>query len=175
MLRNRNSQRGLTLVEVLIVIAVISFLTVTISSLFAEGMRTYQAGQVAGMVQSDLRFALNYIALHLREAVSVEMLDPDPTDPTLFRRIRFKLTDVPATTVEFSTASYMLDPVEKQVMRTKNAGTAQPLCRFVKHLVFEKTGEQISITIESVNTVTGQELGAGLPLTLNTVVYLRNP
>ena len=106
MLRNRNSQRGLTLVEVLIVIAVISFLTVTISSLFAEGMRTYQAGQVAGMVQSDLRFALNYIALHLREGVSVDMLDPDPTDPTLFRKIRFNLTDIPATTVEFSTASY---------------------------------------------------------------------
>ena len=157
MLQNRKGQHGLTLIEVLMVVAVISFLTVTISSLFAEGMRTYQAGQVAGMVQSDLRFALNYMALHLREGVSVVMLDPDPTDPTLFRGIRFDLTDVPATTVEFCTASYLLDPIEKQVMRTKNAGTAQPLCRFVKHLVFEKTGDKISITIESVNTVTGQD------------------
>lgn len=131
---------------------------VIVASLFAQGMHTYSAGQAAGLVIADVRFAVEQIATRLREA--------DPGSVTIAAdgsRITFRVRGTPLT---------------YHLYRPDIRLNDQPMASYVQSLRFEHaitpTGEAVMITATTVSSVSGARPGTGLPFTFTTRAVLRN-
>jgi len=148
-----NKQRGLTLIEVVVVVSLIGVLSAVVVGFSTQAMRSMRAGQTAQLVQSDLRFALSYMTRELLSAESVSV-SPDK------RRITY--TKPGQAPREF-----------EQTGDTIQRWDDQPLCSYVDLLRFTLQGNILSIEIESVAAVSGVSEG-GLPIKLRTSVRLRN-
>ena len=116
----KNRQSGLTLVELVVVVAIIGVLAAVSSALYIEGFKTYSAGNAASTVLSDLRFALNYMVTDLRGANDVQVVSP--------------------ALITYRSAQ---SPFERQfrlsgdtIQRYDN----QPICSFVQSLSFTQIG-----------------------------------
>ncbi|AOT68179.1 immunoglobulin-like domain-containing protein [Geosporobacter ferrireducens] len=79
MKRPLNNSRGITLIELLITLAIISIVTLVISSFQIFGIRTFNIGQSQTRVQHNIRMTADYITKEMRYAYTVEFFDALPT------------------------------------------------------------------------------------------------
>lgn len=150
----RNSERGLTLVEVVIVISLMGLLSAVITGFSTQALRSMKSGEAAQLVQSDLRFALGFMTRELMVAESVT-LTPDRRTATY--------TKPGPITRNF-----------EQAGQTIQRWDDQPLCSYVESLTFTLTGNILTIEIESVSSLPGALSQGGLPISLRTSIRLRN-
>ncbi|MDP3058219.1 MAG: prepilin-type N-terminal cleavage/methylation domain-containing protein [bacterium] len=161
-MRGNKLQAGFSLLEMLMVIGMMAMLFAVAGALFATSSQSYLAGQTTGLVLTDLRYALNYMTTHLREATNVTVV-PNPSGP----EIRFNILVNGASQAWIFRQSG--DTIQKVV------GTnSQPLCSYVGSLSFTKNDRQVQILLLSVSSVSGGAKGARLPVRLHTTLYLRN-
>ena len=73
--RERKNEKGLTLIEVMIAIAISSILFLIAFSLFGFGNRTFSEGTYQSGVQSDLRTVSDYIVRNTRYATNLELIN----------------------------------------------------------------------------------------------------
>jgi len=157
-----STERGFTLVEMVVVLGTLGLIAVVVGALFLQGMSTYSAGQTAGLVIAEVRFVIDHMSARLREArggsVSVTAGG---------RRITFQNWN--AGTQAFVTHTYRL------------SGDAilfndQPMASFIQTLSFDfdPVSRSVTITVVTVSSIPGAHPGVGLPFTLTTRVALRN-
>ncbi len=70
-----NSRKGVTLIEMLIVLGLISVVISVAASMFLFGLKTFAHGNAQYGIQSDVRLASDYIQKQVRYATSVEVID----------------------------------------------------------------------------------------------------
>ena len=150
----KSKQSGFSLIELVVVVAIIGVLAAVSSALYLEGLQTYSAGNAASTVLSDLRFALNHMVTDLRGANDVQVVSPTV--------ITYRSTEAPFE------RQFRL--VGTAIQRYDN----QPICSFVHSLTFVLQDGILTIEIISVDSVDGNALGSGLPYTLSTTLKLRN-
>jgi prepilin-type N-terminal cleavage/methylation domain-containing protein len=75
MIRNR---KGVTLVELLIVLALISVVSIIAFSFYFFGVRTFAKGESQSQAQYDIRMASTFVTREVRNAVSFQLV-PIPT------------------------------------------------------------------------------------------------
>lgn len=63
--------KGLTLVELLVIMAIVSFMLLTLLALYAAGQRYFMTGSARADVLRDNRHVLNYISRDVKEAIQV--------------------------------------------------------------------------------------------------------
>lgn len=156
----RKNNLGFTLIEMIVAIGCLSLVAVVTAALFTEGMNTYSGGQTAGMVTSDLRFALNHMSTIIRQARKDSV-----TINAAKNQVSLQVWD--DGTSNYKSYTY------KQVGQDIRVND-QPVCSYVQTLRFDITGREVTITITSVSSVPGSRPGSGLPITLSTRVALRN-
>lgn|GEM_PF-2930295 len=156
------SERGFTLIEMVVVMACLGIIAMAISALFMEAMSSYSAGQTAGLVVSDVRFAMDQISVRLREARDGSVVVNGAKN-----QVDFAVWE--AGTNSYRTFSYT---IVGQEIRANN----QPLCSYVQSLRFdfEVVKKVVTITVTTVSSVPGARPGTGLPMTFSTRVALRN-
>jgi Tfp pilus assembly protein FimT len=156
------AEQGLTLIEMLVAVGTMGLVAVIVASLFAQGMHTYSAGQAAGLVIADMRFAVEQVATRLREARpgSVAVADAG-------RQITFQVWD--RSISNWITLTYRLSGQDIQL-------NSQPMATYVQTLQFALTdaGRAVTITATTVSSVPGARPGTGLPFTFTTRAVLRN-
>ena len=160
----RRAEAGLTLIEMLVAVGTMGLVAVIVASLFAQGMHTYSAGQAAGLVIADVRFAVEQVATRLREARpgSVTVADAG-------RQITFQVWDRTLLPPGWRTLTYRLSGNDIRL-------NDQPMVSYVQSLQFMLTdgGRAVTITVTTVSSVSGARPGTGLPFTFTTRAVLRN-
>lgn len=158
----RRAEAGLTLIEMLVAVGTMGLVAVIVASLFVQAMHTYSAGQAAGLVISDVRFAVEQIAIRLREArPGTVVVAPDGQQVTL------QVWDRGIN--NWRTHVYRLQRPDIRL-------DGQPMASFVETLQFVLTdgGRAVTITAVTVSSVPGARPGTGLPFTFTTRAVLRN-
>lgn len=158
----RLSERGLTLIEMVVVIGCLGVMAAVVSAIFVQGMSTYSAGQAAGLVVSDIRFAVDQMSMRLREARSGSIIVNPAKD-----QVTLEVWN--AATNSYSAYTYRQSGQDIQV-------NGQPMCSYVQTLRFDLdvAKKEITITVTTVSSIPGARLGTGLPMTFSTRVALRN-
>ena len=158
----RHAEKGLTLVEMLVALGTLGLLAVVVAALFAQGMHTYSAGQAAGLVISDVRFAVEQIALRLREARPGSIVVADAG-----RQITLQVWDRAGSV--WRTHVYRLSGQDILL-------DGQPMASYVQTLQFLLTdgNRAVTVTATTVSSVPGARPGTGLPFTFTTRAVLRN-
>jgi len=111
----RGSERGVTLTELLVVVAIIGFLVMVTVPAFAEWLRAYKVRTAAHQIQGDLRLARN-VAVAKNADV-----------PVLFMPDRFTWTDGLGNPREFRmpegvSITNLVDPSAGDTVTLKNSG-----------------------------------------------------
>jgi prepilin-type N-terminal cleavage/methylation domain-containing protein len=111
----RGSERGVTLTELLVVLAIIGFLVMVTVPAFAEWLRAYKVRTAAHQIQGDLRLARN-VAVAKNADV-----------PVLFKLDRFSWTDGQGRMREFLmppnvAITNLVDPSAGDTITMKNNG-----------------------------------------------------
>lgn len=148
---HRNSELGLTLIELVVVISLIGLLSSVVTGFSTQALRSMNTGQTAQLVQADLRFALSYMTREVMGADSI--------------------TFTPPSTITYTKAGQAARTF-KQVGQTIQRWDNQPLCNYVEHLRFTVQGNILTIELESVTALEG--VAEGLPISMRTRVRLRN-
>ncbi|MBT9134638.1 MAG: hypothetical protein DDT39_00831 [Firmicutes bacterium] len=160
----RRSERGFTLIEMLVAVAALGMVAVMVTALYVQGMHAYSAGQAAGLVIADVRFAVENMAARLREARPGTVVVADAN-----RQVTFEWWDRSLSPPRHRTIVYRLSGTDIQL-------NSQPMASFVQTLQFvlAPDGRSLTITVTTVSSVPGSRPGGGLPFTLTTRVALRN-
>ncbi len=74
-------EKGFTLIELVIVLAILSIVTVTIFRVFFFGLGTYASGKMQYDIQSDIRFASDVIRDRVRYVSDLDVLPMDVLNP----------------------------------------------------------------------------------------------
>ncbi len=74
-------EKGFTLIELVVVLAILSIVTVSIFRIFFFGMGTYASGKMQYDIQSDIRFASDVIRDRVRYVSDLDVIPLDPLDP----------------------------------------------------------------------------------------------
>ncbi len=84
--------KGVTLVELMIAVAVMSVVFLGLSSLLVNGLRLYNMNNVKASIERDVRVSLDLIQKSLREAQEATVEISTPTGEPAYSKISF--TDV---------------------------------------------------------------------------------
>mgnify|MGYP000332426010 CR=1 FL=1 len=96
-LTDRNNQRGLSLVELLVALAISSILLLGMSSIYLDSRKTDRLGTALSRIQETGRFAINFLAKDIRMAGYQGCMDPETLEINI-------IADNPPTTNLFDTA-----------------------------------------------------------------------
>lgn len=151
----RKSEAGVTLLELLLVMALLGILFAIVSGFFLQALALYgrQSGDTA--VQSDLRYAMDYMVRELRTAKAVLSITENGS------KITYTAGQGTPSTRYFQLRG-------STIQRYDN----QPLCQYVGSLQFAYDNEtaKAAISLSSVTVVPGRNF----PYNLYTSVVLRN-
>jgi prepilin-type N-terminal cleavage/methylation domain-containing protein len=157
--RNRGSKGGFTLLELLIVMGLTALLLSLVSTFFLHAYAANRRISVNRLVQSDLRFAADYVARELRQAVSVTSITDNG------RKINY------VTLHDGNLVNRHFQQSGSTIQRHDN----QPLCQYVSSLRFTFDAATKLVTIEVEGVTTPTLLGkAPDPYKLYTSLMLRN-
>lgn len=96
---DRKSKKGFTLVELIVVIAILGIIIVAIGQFFSFNLRVYSKGNNLAEVQFDVRMASDYLTTELRNIMAVS--DADFTGSTLVNTASIKTKYPSVQTVGF--------------------------------------------------------------------------
>lgn len=157
--RGVTGRKGFTLLELVIVLGLMGLLMALVSSFLLQAYAANRRMSVNRLVQSDLRFAADYMARNLREAVSVTSI----TDGG--RRINFVAIE------DGRTVNRSFRQSGSTIQRHDN----QPLCQYVSRLRFSFDPNTFLVTVEVEAVTTPTASGrAPDPYVLYTSLRLRN-
>ncbi|HSL93750.1 MAG TPA: prepilin-type N-terminal cleavage/methylation domain-containing protein, partial [Bacillota bacterium] len=140
------SRVGFTLLELLIVMGLMSLLLSLVSTFFLHAYAANKRIALNRLVQSDLRFAADYVAREMREAVSVTAVTDNG------RKISY-------TTVQ---GSNLVTRHFQQSGSTIQRYDNQPLCQYVSRVRFSFDPETLLVTIEIEGVTTPTLRGSGV-------------
>lgn len=144
--------RGLTLIEVLAAIVLLSIILAMVTSVYLLGVKQYKVQTQNINSQENVRLAMTVLTKAIRSASSVQVVDPGtPSHPS---DDQLKLTTGTQTDV------YALD----QTNIDKNG---KPLVQGVSQFIVSQVGTEVSLKIESVPDPLGH------PTSLQTTIYIR--
>ncbi|NBG87528.1 prepilin-type N-terminal cleavage/methylation domain-containing protein [Isachenkonia alkalipeptolytica] len=109
-LKITNNQKGVTLVEIIVALAILTIVLGLVFSIFGFGNRSFSRGNVQYAVQSEARLVSDYVQQNVRNATYLEVLskdeaieDMDEEDDSIFEYIIF-------------------DPIERRMVHWKMNG-----------------------------------------------------
>jgi prepilin-type N-terminal cleavage/methylation domain-containing protein len=151
---------GFTLLECLVVMSLLGLLFCIVGGFIVYVTAAYSRQSASHLLQSDLRYAMDYMVRELREAVSVVSITED------------------GSTITYTTMQQ--GQVVTRYFRLRGGAIQrhdnQPLCQFVESVRFSYDGNTavVGIALQSVSTLPQSSTGSGLPYRLFTSVALRN-
>lgn len=83
MLRKKKNKKGFTLIELIIVIAILAIILAGAYSLFRTGQMTYAKGTKQYDLQSSIRMASDYVTQQVRYATEAEITDSIPDESSI--------------------------------------------------------------------------------------------
>lgn len=72
--KNLRSQRGVTLVELIVALAILGFVLAAVYSFYYFGERSFAVGSEQSNLQRDLRLAADFITREVRHAVELDLI-----------------------------------------------------------------------------------------------------
>ena len=87
---NLNSERGISMVEMMVVVLIFMIIVSAMYTLTAAGNISWQTNKVKIELQQELRKAIDYMVGDLRQAGSISIVDV-PADGTWYDTITFKI------------------------------------------------------------------------------------
>lgn len=156
------SERGFTLVEIMVAMTIFAFVLTGILLLYANGYRSYAGTNRRIEVQENLRYALSWMGRDIRQAVRLDVYGADGNPADVGPTIRFTLPDGKEVT-------YQYDAAQREVETKRSAvDTPHPIASNVSGLEFRRDPAGRTVTI----TITGEQWNTG-PVTIHTQVHLR--
>jgi prepilin-type N-terminal cleavage/methylation domain-containing protein len=151
---------GFTLVELLVVLAIVAILGTAIGTVVAVTQRTtYEQRMISGL-QDDLRRTTERIVSEMRKGSAVTIEAPDANTVTVTVQIRSDL----GANLQFGLLNgniWIDDP-------------AQVICSHIAKLIVTQAPDARLIDIEFISTTDIPGVEHGLPVSLQTSVMLRN-
>ncbi len=156
------SERGFTLVEIMVAMTIFAFVLTGILLLYVNGYRSYAGTNRRIEVQENLRYAMSWMARDIRQARELAVYGPDGNPADVGPTISFTLPDGKEVT-------YQYDAVQREVETKRSGGdTPHPIASNVSGLEFRRDPARRTVTI----TITGEKWNTG-PITIHTQVHLR--
>jgi len=143
-----------------VVLSLLGIVFCLVSGFVVHAMATYSQHSTSHLVQSDLRYVMDYMVRELREAISVTAIAQNPS------KITYTTIQNGATVTRY----FRLQGTT--IQRHDN----EPLCQYVQSVLFfyDSATARVTITLESVVSPAGAVAARGLPYRLHTSVALRN-
>ena len=170
---NKN-QRGLTLIEMMVVVAILGIIILGLVTFFTGGTKSWVAGQSQLTAQRNARQAMDRMIREIREGERIKIGSVDD----------IVVVYIPALGSELAyDVTYYLD--DTTIFRKKNSSTSNPLIDYVKSLQFEyfrKNGSQVCDPPYAYGALTNVRIVLEVDvdndenpdITLNSKVNLRN-
>ena len=153
---------GFTLIELIIVVVILSFVVLGLVTIFSGGVRSYISGNAQLEAQRNARQAMDRMVRELRHGKSIEGSDPDG------KSVKVKIPVIknePAYEVTYSWSGVKHAPLKRIV-----SGNETPLIDNVLNLEFDSsTTSRIKILLE-----VDFDKDSNPDISLNTAVTLRN-
>lgn len=147
----RSRERGITLTELLIVLAVVAIIILVVVPAFVEWMRAYRVRTAAHQVQAELRLARN-VAVALNSSVSVR-----------FRRGEALWTDAQGRERRFTlppgvAIANLLDPVDGDMITFLNNGRVADAGRtlLIDGWVHDDVHHQYTVSLTAAGKVSAE-------------------
>lgn len=122
MVLNKQRQRGMTLFEITVAIALFALFTLTLTQLLMGGMRVYKRGQALSAMRNDLKNAMETVANEVRTAQSFPDMVKGKSNTLKFYTYHQDLTD-PTKTGSKVAVIYELDSNNGLLTRTEGSSS----------------------------------------------------
>ncbi len=157
-----NSTLGFTLIELMVVVVILSFVILGLVTIFSGGVRSYISGNAQLEAQRNARQVMDRMVRELRHGSSI-LSDPSETKSVTVKVP--KIDNAPAYDVTYSWSGNKHDTLYRIV-----TGTQTPLIGNVLNLKFDSSkSSRISIYLE-----VDFDKDSNPDISLNTAVTLRN-
>jgi prepilin-type N-terminal cleavage/methylation domain-containing protein len=154
---SQKTRQGLTLVEVLISVVILSFLVVAILTVLRVGEMNWREETALVSLQQDIRQSIDSMLKEIRQS--------NATDVTVSgggTRIDFFIPDVSNAIAYYLTGD--------QIIREHPVGTTKVLANDINALTFTETGDTVIVQISATRLVSGRNVN----FSLTEKVRLRN-
>lgn len=156
------SALGFSLIELMVVVVILSFVILGLITIFSGGVRSYISGNAQLEAQRNARQAMDRMVRELRHGKSIEESDPDGKYVTV--RIP-TIEDAPTYEVKYSWSGDKHEPLFREV-----SGARTPVIDNVLNLEFDSSkSSRIKIFLE-----VDFDKDFNPDISLNTAVTLRN-
>ena len=173
---SRTAQKGFTLVEVLVVVVIFTFLAMGIYAVALVGERTFQVNKVKIELQQELRKALEWMVNDLRQAGNVSISDV-PADGTWYSTITFKTpAGITAGALDWNNNSIQFvrgGPENKELQRIE-AGNTRVIAYDMQSLQFRRQAIRPRILEVAMGAQKDALSGEPMSYQLNFSIQLRN-
>lgn len=177
-------RRGFTLGEMMVTVAIFSFILGICYALFISGSDSWEANSTRVKLQQELRKAADWITQDIRQAGSASIVDV-PANGSTYTSITFrKSAGVSGGNLvwDADTTRYFLGGTDgSQLQRQVGSQTAAVVAQNIQSLQFSRQGGSDSnIVLVSLQaqekTLRGKNLSGKTPIqaSLNLKIYLRN-
>ncbi len=146
---------GFTFIEVILSVALLGFIAVSIYGVLSVGDMTWRTEMSLMGIQQEVRLAIDGMSRELRQAETI-------SDPDGGSTISFTIPNVSEN------ISYYLS--NSQIIREHPAGTTKILAKDISSLSFDKSSNEVTISLTAVKTARGRSL----QFALTQKVRLRN-
>ena len=142
--------KGFTLIELVVVIAIGAVILLTIYSFFASGVKGYSRGITTANNQTNVRRVSNEIAKQIRRSSAVEITNP--TTLTLSHS-----SGEEKTIIKFNSGS---NTIEAEYYDISPSGNVTPnrtgkLAERIGNFTVAKSGNKTTVTVESIGNTDG--------------------
>ena len=174
-------RQGFTLVEMMVTVAIFSFILGICYTLFISGSNSWETNSVRVELQQELRKAMDWITQDLRQAGSASITNGpvDPVDGTPYPSITFrKAAGVSGGNLvwDSSTTTYSLGGTGgTQLLRQVSGQTASVIAQNIQSLQFSRqvsTSNIVDVSLQARKTTLREKRPIQASLTLR--IYLRN-
>jgi prepilin-type N-terminal cleavage/methylation domain-containing protein len=147
------SLKGFTLLEILVAVAISSFVALGVFGVLLAGQRTYDSGLGTLDLNSQIRLSLFYLTRELREAEDFSITTVDADDDS----ISFSTPNESSITYYRDVSDANSDGVTTQLIREYPAGTRKVIANNIASLEFSSSGDLIEIHLTASKTSGGRQ------------------
>ena len=172
------SRQGFTLVEMMVTVAIFSFILGICYTLFISGSNSWETNSVRVELQQELRKAMDWVSQDLRQAGSASITNV-PADGAAYTSITFRKSAGASggnLVWDADTTRYFLGGADgNQIQRQVGAQTASVIAQNIQSLQFSRqvsTSNIVDVSLQARKTTLREKRPIQASLTLR--IYLRN-